>query len=190
MAANNIKVLGISGSLRKDSFNRAILRDMAKNTPEGMDISIFNLKHIPLFNADLEGNGDPETVEDFKDAVMEADGFLIVTPEYSHGMPGVLKNALDWASSVSNRNVLDEKPAFVLGASPAPLGTAFSQAQVKQTLAAAGSYVLQQPELYIGKVPDKLDESGNLQDERTRTKLYQALEAFEEWIETMKAKNK
>ncbi|SFL54905.1 NADPH-dependent FMN reductase [Salibacterium qingdaonense] len=185
MTTDNKNIVGIAGSLRQNSFNRSILREMSQHPPEGMDISIFNLKHIPLFNADLEENGDPEAVEDFKDAVKEADGFLIVTPEYSHGMPGVLKNALDWAASVSNRNVLDEKPVYVLGASPTPLGTAFSQAQVKQTLAAAGSFVLQQPELYIGKVPNKLDETGELQDERTKTKLYEALEAFDKWIDTM-----
>ncbi|WP_035710035.1 NADPH-dependent FMN reductase [Salibacterium aidingense] len=189
MSTNHLKILGISGSLRKDSFNRMILREMARHTPEGADVSIFNLKHVPLFNADLEENGDPEAVEDFKESILEADGFLIVTPEYSHGMPGVLKNALDWAASVTNRNVLDKKPAYVLGASPAPLGTALSQAQVKQTLAAAGAFVLQQPELYIGKVPSKIDEAGRLQDDSTKTRLHQAMEAFVEWIETMKGNN-
>ncbi|WP_185819857.1 NADPH-dependent FMN reductase [Salibacterium salarium] len=186
MSNQKMKVLGISGSLRKDSYNRIILREMAQEHPEEMDVSIYHLKHIPLFNADVEENGDPEAVEDFKEAIREADGLLIVTPEYSHGMPGVLKNALDWASSMTNENVINGKPAFVLGSSPSMLGTAFSQAQVKQALAAAGALVLQQPELYIGQVTKKVDETGDLTDEGTKKALRQSLDDFYEWIETMK----
>lgn len=188
MSNRKRKVVGISGSLRKDSYNRVLLRAMAQEQREDMDVSIFNLKHIPLFNADIEVNGDPEAVEDFKEAIREADGLLIVTPEYSHGMPGVLKNALDWASSMTNENVMDGKPAFVLGASPAKLGAAFSQAQVKQSLAAAGALVLQQPELYIGQVNKKVDDAGTLTDEDTKSALQQSLDDFSSWIETMSSR--
>lgn len=176
-------MIGIAGSLRKNSFNKALLRHMAEQCPEAVDFSIYDLKHIPLFNADLEEHGDPQPVIHFKEAVEEADGLVIVTPEYSHGVPGVLKNALDWAASVTNKNVLDNKPAFVLGASPSPLGTAFAQVQVKQTLAAAGALVMQQPELYIGSIQKKLDEDGNLTDEKTRKALGQSLDTFIQWIQ-------
>ncbi|SDI27875.1 NADPH-dependent FMN reductase [Alteribacillus bidgolensis] len=180
-----LKMIGIAGSLRKDSFNKIILRHMAEQRPDAVDFSIYDLKHIPLFNGDLEVNGDPETVMNFKEAVEKADGLVIVTPEYSHGVPGVLKNALDWAASVTNQNVLDNKPAFVLGASPSPLGTAFAQAQVKQTLTAAGALVLQQPELYIGGIQNKLDKAGNLTDEKTRKALGQSMDTFIHWIQKM-----
>ncbi len=153
--------------------------------PKTVNFSIYDLKHIPLFNGDLEENGDPEAVIHFKKAVDKADGLVIVTPEYSHGVPGVLKNTLDWAASVTNQNVLDNKPAFVLGASPSPLGTAFAQAQVKQTLAAAGALVLQQPELYIGSIQNKLDEAGNLTDKKTSKALGQSMETFIQWIQKM-----
>ncbi|SDH72659.1 chromate reductase [Alteribacillus persepolensis] len=179
------KIAGISGSLRKGSFNTSLLHYIAEHNLPEWQIDTLGLEDIPLFNADQEEGGDPKAAADFKQAISRADGLIVVTPEYSHGMPGVLKNALDWAASVTNENVLEEKPAFVLGASPSPLGTAFAQAQVKQTLAAAGAYVLQQPEVYIGTVQKKLDENGKLHDEKTAEMIKQSLEAFQEWIQAM-----
>ncbi|MFB4164962.1 NADPH-dependent FMN reductase [Alteribacillus sp. JSM 102045] len=184
MNTESLKITGIAGSLRKDSYNRVVLKHLAQERPDSVDFSIYDLKHIPLFNGDLEENGDPEAVVVFKEAIEEADGLLIVTPEYSHGVPGMLKNALDWAASVTNENVLENKPAFVLGASPAMTGTAFAQVQVKQTLAAAGALVMQQPEVYVGQVSNKI-EDGKITDEKTKQALDQSLRAFIKWVQKM-----
>ncbi|MFB5661439.1 NADPH-dependent FMN reductase [Alteribacillus sp. HJP-4] len=182
MNQSPIHILGIAGSLRKESFNRKIIRNVADQAAPEMECSIFDLQSIPLFNGDLEAGGDPAEVAEFKEAIRRADGLYIVTPEYSHGIPGVLKNALDWAGSMTNENALDGKPAFVIGASPSILGTAFAQVQVKQTLAAAGAIVLQQPEVYIGQVPKKLNDHGRLTDERTIRAVDKSLAAFSDWI--------
>ncbi|WP_096435695.1 NADPH-dependent FMN reductase [Alteribacter populi] len=180
------KVIGFAGSLRKESLNKKVL-DQVKSQSEGVfEFEIVVLSDIPLFNADDEEGGDPLAVQAFKEKIIEADGVFIVTPEYSHGIPGVLKNALDWAGSMTNRNALNGKPAAVIGASPSILGTAFAQVQVKQTLTACGAHVLNQPEVYIGSAHKLFDNEGKISDESTLDILDECLEAFQQWIERLK----
>lgn len=180
------KILGIAGSLRKKSYNQSVLQSITETTYEKLIVNPYSIQDIPLFNADMEEGGDPEYVAQFKQAIKEADGVIIVSPEYSHGTPGVLKNALDWAGSMSNENVLNEKPVMIMGASPSGMGAGFSQAQLRQTLAACNAYVPPQPEIYIGEVHKKLDDSGRLNDQSTADFLAQGLDDFSAWIERFK----
>lgn len=177
-----LKIAAIAGSLRKESLNKKVLHHIIEQADSRVEYEWIDLADIPLFNADEETDGDPGHPAEMKQKLKQADGVLIVSPEYSHGMPGVVKNALDWAGSMTNENVLDKKPAFVLGASPSGLGTALGQLQIKQTLAACGSLVLQQPEVFIGTAPKKINENGIITDERLQTTLKKAEAAFIEWI--------
>nr|WP_183163764.1 NADPH-dependent FMN reductase [Alteribacter keqinensis] len=145
-----------------------------------MDLEIVSIGGLPLFNGDLEEGGDPEEVKRFKDLIKHADGVFIVTPEYSRGMPGVLKNALDWAGSITHENVLDKKTAAVIGASPGAQGTALAQVQVKQTLAACGSFVMSQPEVFIGTAHKRLGDN-KVTDEKTIEVLESCIASFAEW---------
>ena len=111
-----IRVLAISGSLRERSLNTALLRAAQEIVPEGLEIAIFDLKDIPLYNADVEATGDPSPVAVLKEAIRSSDGLLIATPEYNHGTSGVLKNAIDWASRDRGHWSLAGKPATMIGA--------------------------------------------------------------------------
>jgi len=177
------KIIGIAGSLRKKSYNQSVLQSITETDHEKLEVTSYSIKDIPLFNADEEHEGDPEFVAQFKQAIKEADGVLIVSPEYSHGTPGVLKNVLDWAGSMTNENVLNGKPVLVMGATPSGLGTGFSQAQLRQTLAACNAYVPPQPEIYISEVHKKVDEKGRLKDQPTIDFLSKSLDDFLIWIE-------
>ena len=123
-----IRVLGFAGSLRRGSYNRALLRAASELAPEGMLIDIFDLLPIPLYNGDVEAQGDPMPVSAFKDAIRQADGVLMVTPEYNHGVPGVMKNAIDWASRPPRNAALSEKPVAIMGASPGVRGPRVAKA--------------------------------------------------------------
>ncbi|AOM83365.1 NADPH-dependent FMN reductase [Salisediminibacterium beveridgei] len=168
-------IAAFCGSLRKHSLNRSVVNHMDQTSD---DIQVLSLEDIPLFNADLEEQGEPEAVFDFKKAIKEAEAVLIVTPEYSHSMPGVLKNALDWAGSMTYENVLDGKPVMIAGASPSVLGTAFAQEHLRVTLAACGAHTMPQPEIFIGKAAEKIDKDGKLIDQGTIDFLESALNGF------------
>ncbi|MBB6448506.1 chromate reductase [Geomicrobium halophilum] len=176
-------ILGISGSLRRNSFNRHILKAATEMSEDHVTIHTYDLSVLPLFNGDLETGGDPEVVNAFKHALTESDGLFIVTPEYHQGMPGVLKNAIDWAGSDANHNVLKNLPAAVTGASPTMLGTAFSQQQVKQSLTAAGSLVMQKPSVFISFANQKIGENGDITDEDTSARVKSSLRSFTKWID-------
>ncbi|AXF55632.1 NADPH-dependent FMN reductase [Salicibibacter kimchii] len=183
MMAKAQRIIGISGSLRKDSFNRHVLAAATEFTETDVTLHTYDLAAIPLFNGDLEDGGDPASVADFKRAIAESDGLFIVTPEYHHGMPGVLKNAIDWAGSDANHNVLKDMPAAMIGASPTMFGTAFSQQQLKQSLVAAGASVMQQPSVFIAHANKKIDENGVITNEDTKAMITSSLRAFSEWID-------
>ena len=178
------RVCGISGSLRKASYNSAVLRAAAELAPAGMSIIPFErLGDVPLFNQDVEAAGDPEGVTALKQAIRQADALLIATPEYNGGVPGVLKNALDWASrkGVDEAAALAGKPAAVLGASPGRLGTARAQPQLRQTLAGAGAIVMPKPEVHFMSVSGQVTD-GVLVDETARGIVTSLLESFADWI--------
>lgn len=175
------RVCGIAGSLRSGSFNRALLRAAAQAAPGHIKIAEFDLAPLPLYNADVEAAGPPEPVAALKRAIRSADALLIATPEYNYGVPGVLKNALDWASRPPRDSALIGKPAAIMGASTGFAGTARSQAMLRQVLAGTLTPALLAPEVYVARAADKFDADGRLTDEATRDLLRKFLLAFEEW---------
>lgn len=176
------RLVGISGSLRKGSLNTALLRSAADLAPEETSLSIASIDDIPLYNGDLDVDGGPEAVQELKRRISEADGLVLATPEYNYGIPGVLKNAIDWASRPGFQSVLAGKPVAIIGAAPGVIGTARAQAQLKQVLLATLSEVFPYPEVLVGKAHERFQD-GRLQDEQTQTFLRQMLEAYVAWIE-------
>ena len=178
----DIHVLGFAGSLRKASYNRALLRAAQKLAPAGMTIVAHDLIDVPLYNGDVEAAGDPPGVVAFKDAIRVADGVLMVTPEYNHGVPGVMKNAVDWASRPPRDAVLSGKPVGLIGASPGQIGTARGQSQLRQAFEFTNSYCMPQPEVLVYRAHEKFDPEGNLTDAKTAEFLGKYLEAFKAWV--------
>lgn len=178
-----VRILGIAGSLREGSYNRALLRAAVELVPEGMAIETFDLRQVPLYNGDVEAAGDPPGVAALKNAIRAADGVLFATPEYNHGVPGVMKNAVDWASRPPREAALQGKPVALIGASPGITGTARGQSQLRQAFEFTDSYCMPQPELLVFKAHEKLDEGGRLTDEPTRAYLGKFLAAFALWVE-------
>ncbi|HET7416490.1 MAG TPA: NADPH-dependent FMN reductase [Solirubrobacterales bacterium] len=157
-----MRVLGISGSLRRGSYNHALLREAAERLPGGAELIEFNrLGEIPPYDADLEAEGTPESVEALRQAMREADAVLIATPEYNHSIPGVLKNALDWASRPAGQSALNGTPAAVIGASTGMFGAVWAQAETRKVLSALGGRVVE-TELPVAKAAD-LYQDGHLQ---------------------------
>ena len=180
--ARSIHVLGIPGSLRKGSYNKALLRAAQEEAPDVMSIDIFEIGDLPFFNQDVEAQGDPEPVQRFKRAIREADAVLIATPEYQHGLPGVLKNALDWASRPPNDAPLGDKVVGMMGASPSPVGTARAHLQLRQTLVYNQSRFVARPEVLVSNAPSKFDENGRLTDDKTRGFIRKHLQAVAEKV--------
>ena len=171
-----------AGSLRAGSYNRALLRAAIETAPEGMTIEIVDIAAIPLYDADLEAVGMPEPVAALKRAIAAADGLLIATPEYNHGVPGVTKNAIDWASRPPRESPLDRKPVGIVGASPGMVGTARGQSQLRQAFEFTNSYCMPQPQVLVARAHEKFDADGRLIDEKTREHLAKFLIAFADWI--------
>ena len=174
-------VFAFAGSLRDGSFNRALLRAAQELTPDGMSIDLFDLNGVPLYNADLEEEGDPEPVTALKDGIRAADAVLIATPEYNHGVPAVTKNAVDWASRPPKDSPLDGKPVGIIGASPGMTGSARGQSQLRQAFEFTNSYCMPQPEILVARAHEKFDDDGRLTDEKTRSFLGKYLAALKEW---------
>jgi chromate reductase len=182
MAGDTMRVLGIPGSLRRGSYNRGLLDAAREVAPAGLSIEIVDLGGIPLYNADVDAQEQPEPVRGLKTRIAGADGLLIATPEYNHGMSGVLKNAIDWASRPAGKSVLRHKPAAVMGASGGTSGTARAQLWVRQTLTATECYVMPAPHVLVANAPPLFDAAGRLTDERTRAHIAALLAAFQSWI--------
>lgn len=149
-----MRVLGITGSLRRDSYNHALLREAAERLPAGAELIEFErLREIPPYDADLEAEETPAAVAELRQAMRDADAVLVVTPEYNHSIPGVLKNALDWASRPAGKSALNGKPAAVVGASTGMFGAVWAQAETRKVLGALGGRVVQE-ELPVAKAAD------------------------------------
>lgn len=180
-----ITICGIAGSLRDGSYNRALLRAAKKVAPESVEIRIFDrVGEIPLFNQDVEDEGDPEPVSALKDAIRAADGLLLVTPEYNHGVPGVMKNLIDWASRPPRDSVLNGTPVGIMGATPGMTGTARSQSMLRQSLVFTNSPAMLQPEVLVARAHQKFDDDGTLTDEKTREFLGTFLGELHTWVLT------
>lgn len=177
-----IQVLGVAGSLRRGSYNRRLLEAARTLAPESMRIEIFDLADIPLYNADLDtDDARPAAVERFKRAIAGADALLIATPEYNHSVPGVLQNAIDWASRPGLASPLAGKPAGIVGASSGALGTARAQQQLKLVLMSTLALVMPHPGVTVGQAREKFDGAGTLIHEPTRQFLAAYLREFGEW---------
>ncbi|MCY4085757.1 MAG: NAD(P)H-dependent oxidoreductase [Actinomycetia bacterium] len=175
-----LNVLGIAGSLRRASVNRGLLRAAVAEAPPSVRLSVFDLAPIPLYNGDVEAEGDPPSVAQLKRRILSSDALLLATPEYNRGMTGVMKNALDWASRPPEQ-ALAGKPVAIVGATPGGFGTRASQFQARQILGNPGACVLPKPEVWVSNANDKFDEHGGLTDQATRGSLVDlllALEAF------------
>lgn len=175
------RIAGVGGSLRAGSYNRALLHAAQEEAPAGVEIRMYDLSPLPFYNADVEAQGDPEPVAAFKAAIRAADGLLIATPEYNHGVPGVLKNALDWASRPHRASPLDCKPTALMGATAGRGSTFQAQEQVRSALVYAGACTLAQPELSLSRADAAFDDAGRLTDEDARIALRELLQAFVEW---------
>ena len=182
-----VKILGFVGSLRKGSYNKALMRTAMKLVPENAELEVFDIADIPPFNQDFELN-PPQVVSDFKVKIRNADALLIASPEYNYSMPGVLKNAIDWASRPFKENPFDGKPVAIISASLGNLGGARMQYHLRQTFVFLNMYPLNRPEFMLPNVKDHFDEDGNLTDEETRQRLRELLEALVKWTCKLKGK--
>ena len=171
-----MKLLGVSGSLRAASFNTALLTAAAALLPAGVSMSVFRLHDLPLFNQDIEDQGDPPPVAAWKTAIREADGLLLACPEYNGGVTGVMKNAIDWASR-GKPAPLTGKTACLFGASPGMTGTVRAQDALRQVLRRAGARATPLGEVLVGQAHTKI-EDGQLTDEPTRAYLARHLAAY------------
>lgn len=178
---DQVNILGFAGSLRRASYNRGLVRAAKEIAPAGVVIDEFDLSHIPLYNQDVEDAGEPAPVVAFKRAIGAADGLLVATPEYNHGVPGVLKNAIDWASRPRLTSPLRDKPVAIMGASPGAGVTARAQAQLRETFVFTGACVMPLPELLVGGAGDVFDSDGNLVDPSVRAALADLVVALRDW---------
>jgi chromate reductase, NAD(P)H dehydrogenase (quinone) len=176
---SELAILGISGSLRKRSFNTALLRAAKELVPEGMSIEIYTgLREIPPYDGDLDTDAPPGPVADLRARIRAADGLLIATPEYNYGVPGVLKNAIDWASRPTKGSSLEKKPIVICGATPGAFGTVRAQTALRPTFLFTDSPVVGKPEVYVAKAAEKFDGDSNLTDGKTREILAELLKSL------------
>jgi chromate reductase, NAD(P)H dehydrogenase (quinone) len=175
-----LSILGITGSLRRDSYNRAALRAAQQLVPDGPKLEIFELDGIPGFNQDEERQ-PPAKITELKTRVRAADAILFATPEYNYSIPGVLKNAIDWASRPYGDSAWNGKPVAVLGASIGVLGTARAQYHLRQVFVFLNMYPLNQPEVMIANATERFDADGNLVDEKAKDLIRQLIEGLVAW---------
>jgi chromate reductase, NAD(P)H dehydrogenase (quinone) len=188
-STDRLTFIGIAGSLRRASFNRGLIRAAVDVAPSGTVVMPYDLADIPLFNADIEAEGDPEAVASFKEAIALADAMVIASPEYNHCVPGVLKNAIDWASRPARRSVLTEKPVAIMGASSGRGGTARAQAHLRDGLTYTNGLVLPLPEVLVDLAGDRFDVDGNLTDSSTRQEVRDLLVALASWTRRLRAQD-
>ncbi len=175
--SKKFKILGIAGSLRKGSYNYGLLLAAQSVAPENCDFEIFNLNNIPLYSQDSE-NPLPAPVVEFKAKIKAADAILIATPEYNYSFPGVLKNAIDWASRPYGDNSWDGKRVGLMGASLGLQGTSRAQYQLRQVFVYLNIHALNKPEILIGSAHEKFDANGNLTDPKAKEKISELISAL------------
>jgi chromate reductase len=182
---SQITVLAFAGSLRKKSYNKSLLNAAVKLAPKNMKIQIFDLEGIPPFNQDLEMK-PPSRVKELKAKIRAADALLIATPEYNYSVPGVLKNAIDWASRPYTDNVFEDKPVALMSASIGMLGGARAQYHLRQTFVFLNAHPLNKPEVMVPYAGDKISENGEVNDETTRKFIIELLRALVSWTERLR----
>ena len=179
-------ILGIAGSLRRDSFNRRALSAAQQLAPEGARIDVADIEGLPGFNQDLEGE-PPAKVSELKRQIRDADAILFVTPEYNYSVPGVLKNAIDWASRPYGDSAWGGKPVAIMGASIGTMGTARAQYHLRQMFVFLNMHAVNQPEVMISNAAKRFDEQGNLTDETSRKLIQQLLQELVRWTKLLQS---
>jgi chromate reductase len=185
---DTLQVLGIAGSLRKDSFNKALLKAAKLLVPLNMEINIYSLSDIPLYNEDFRSIEEPLSVKKLKDNIRASDGLLIATPEYNYSIPGVLKNAIDWISRPPADSPLNNKPLAIMGATGGISGTVRAQLHLRQVAVFTNMITMNRPEILIQKANEKFDKDGNLIDAVTNEHIKKFLVSFAEWIHRVSIK--
>ena len=180
-----VKVLGISGSLRKASYNTAALRAASELLPEGMTLEIADIGAIEVFNDDVRLAGYPPAVQKFRAAIAAADALLFATPEYNYSMSGVLKNAIDWASRPPDPPIVG-KPVAMMGATGGMWGTVRAQYHLRQTCVFLNMFPVNKPEVFIAQAQNKFDAQGKLTDQTTRDIIAQLLVALRDWTRRLR----
>jgi len=185
--SEKIRVLAFAGSLRKGSYNKALVRAAVEVAPENVAIEVFDLEGIPPFNQEFEAN-PTQRVKEFKDKIREADALLIATPEYNYSIPGVLKNAIDCASRPKSDTPLQDKPVAIMSASTGRLGGARAQYHLRQTFVFLNMQPVNRPEVMLADAPHNVDANGNVTNEQTRQLIRQLLEALAAWTVRLREK--
>lgn len=183
-----MKVLAIPGSLRRGSYNKALACNARDLAPKGIEVEIFDLEGIPPFNQDLEKT-PPDRVIAFKEEIRSADALLLCTPEYNYSVPGVLKNAIDWASRPFEESPFEGKPVAIAGASTGSMGTSRAQYHLRQICVGLGMHALVYPELFISNADKKFSADGRMTEERDRKKLVEVLKSLKELAAKLKCQN-
>lgn len=183
---SDLTFLGISGSLRARSYNTALLRTAVELAPAGVRIEPFGLAEIPIYNEDVREGGFPPPVEALRERIRAADALLIVTPEYNYSIPGVLKNAIDWASRPPTQP-FEDKPIALMGASPGMLGSARAQYHLRQSFVYLNAHILNRPEIMVGSASTRFDDHLRLTDDNTREMIINLLTGLRDWTLRLRA---
>jgi chromate reductase, NAD(P)H dehydrogenase (quinone) len=182
-----IKVLAFAGSLRTGSYNKALIRAAMEVAPENVAIEVFDLEGIPPFNQEFEAN-PPQKVAEFKEKIRSADAILIATPEYNYSIPGVLKNAIDWASRPKADMPLEGKPVAIMSASTGRLGGARAQYHLRQSFVFLNMHPVNRPEVMLSDAAHNVDANGKVTNEQTRQLIKQLLDSLSSWTNGLKGK--
>jgi chromate reductase len=180
-----ISILGFAGSLRRASYNRALLRAALELLPEDTSLEIFELEGIPPLNQEQEAS-PPERVKEFKKRIKAADALLIATPEYNYSVPGVLKNAIDWASRPYGDSAFEGKPVAIMSASTGMLGGARAQYHLRQSFVFLDMHPVNKPEVFVTFAPQKFDSEGRLLDKTARKLIAELLAALAAWARKLR----
>ena len=184
---NKFKILAFAGSLRKGSYNKALVRAAVEVAPTNVVIDVFDLDGIPPYNDDNVKN-PPALVVEFKEKIRKADALLIATPEYNYSIPGVLKNAIDWASRPYQDNALTGKPVAIMSASTGRLGGARAQYHLRQCFVYLDMHPVNKPEVMLSAAAQNIDSDGKLINEETRKLVRELIEALVAWTNKLNCK--
>lgn len=187
MDRDRIEIVAMVGSVRERSYNRGLLHTAMLLRPDDVHITEFPIHTLPYFNPDSVGAGGLPMVRDLRETVRQADAVLICTPEYAYGMPGVLKNALDWLAVPRGRSLLRGKPVGIASASIDRNGTVRAQMQVRQSFLAMGAVVLPEPEVYVTFAEDKFNQLGELTDHSARDQVKLLIEQLADWADLLRS---
>ncbi len=185
VSERRIEVAALIGSLRRNSYNRGLLRSAMLLRPDSIHLYEVTIHDLPYFSEDIEQRGNPAVVRDFRAQLDRADAVLICTPEYSYSIPGVLKNALDWAARPTGRSVLRGKPLAIMGAAVGRSGTMRGQLHLRQIATAIGMVPVPEPEVYVTFAADKFNQLGELTDQTSRQLVEELLHNLAAWVDLL-----